>query len=201
MKKNFVLIVIISSFLLSIAASEEPTSQKIEIAGFRDLKWGISTEEATKIYSDMVFDRKFDRHTSVYKRKGEDKSIGGVDFDFIEYFFGTNGFSGMQAHIDIPYWADTMDRIKDRTRVSLGFSLLKKNIEAKYGPSTDFKEEGSQSGLFKKQQRAIWLVGAGRIELTYMEGFARTFRAPPRELRNTLWLKIENVQPKTKLGF
>lgn len=200
MKKNFVLIVIISSFLLSIAASEEPTSQKIEIAGFRDLKWGIAIEDATKIYSDMVLDRKAYDGTMVYKRKGEDKSIGGVDFDFIEYFFGTNGFSGMQAQIDVPYLGDIGD-IKDSVKASQGLSALKKNIEAKYGPSTNFKEEDSQSGLFKKQQKAIWLVGAGRIELTYMKGYARTFGAPPRELRNILWLKIENVQPKTKLGF
>ena len=165
----FGVVYLLLPFIISFA-----DEQKIE--GFRELKWGTSIEEAQKIYPDLIFNenRKIDQDKRFY-RKMEDKKIGDVVVDDIEYVFKGDRFFMVLAKIS--------------GKNSLGnFEPLKSSIESKYGQPIEFTKERI-SGLPGFERKATWILGESKITLVLFEGFLH------------LSLFIENIKPSGKLGF
>jgi len=121
----------------------------IKADGFRNLEWGMSTEDATKIYPDLEVEEKGFR----YSRQNEDKQIGDVPVDLIFYEFNNNRFSAVRASI--------ITGCKDAIECGAMFDTLKDSIEAKYGKATV---------ALGDRLELQWLVGATKITLSGSAG-------------------------------
>lgn len=187
-------------FLLSLPLSG--VSQNIKVEGFRDLKWGMSVEDAQKIYPDLYMKYKNSDGRSFYFRQQEDKKIGESDFDEIKYIFKDNTFYKIIAQVEGPYLGLSKENFQEGFKPRKGLMELRKNIEAKYGPSTESSEKGAKdsAGMFKKREEVIWLIDNIRMELDYMEGYASDLYSRPSDKKNILWFSIEKIE-STNLGF
>jgi hypothetical protein len=124
------------------------SANDITVDGFRDLKWGMSIEDAKKIYPDLTVDQ-----TSTYYRNNEDKTIGDVPVDLLIYDFKKNRFNKVHARI--------ISACKDTSKCLAMFRTLKDSLEAKYGRATMVL--GDSLDL-------EWLVGATKITLSGSAG-------------------------------
>jgi hypothetical protein len=139
--------------------------------GFREMKWGISVEQAAKVYGGLDFKKYVvaggkDEPLKVYVRRGEQGEIGGVAFGSIEYWFRANRFYKVRAVLH--------SKIGPRTLVSRAESAFEKltaTLKDQYGdPSGDKVDYVTEFIVVMKE--ATWTVDHSAITVKY-EGARR----------------------------
>jgi len=170
------------SILMWLSTTLVFSGETAKIEGFRDLKWGTTLEEAIKIYPDLTFNPKAEE----YFRENEDKKIGDVEVDRIEYSFKDNKFFRVIARI-------SGTKREEYKRVLSGFMTLKNNIEAKYGMGVHKEERRRLPGIVK-HEKLEWIVGDSKINLSELELMLDKY------ILDAV-LVIENISAGSKLGF
>src|SRR5512140_1765650 len=93
----------IGTFLLLEAGGiAQKADQKGRVEGFRELRWGTSIEQSSKIYQDLIFEQYVisdgkEEPRKVYVRTAEHREIENVTFDSVEYGFKGGHFYQVKA--------------------------------------------------------------------------------------------------------
>jgi hypothetical protein len=142
------------------------------IDGFRELKWGTSLEQASKIYQDLSFDKYVISNSKeepwkVYVRRVEHGDIENVTFDSIEYWFKGDHFFQVRAVLQ--------SRIGPRTlvtRAENAFDKINGRLRDRYGDPSDHKVDYVTEFIVVVKE-ATWIVDHSAITIKY-EGAGRT---------------------------
>jgi len=140
--------------------------------GFRELRWGTSVEQSSKIYQDLQFERYVvsggrEEPWKVYVRKTERGEIENVTFDSIEYWFKGDHFFQVRAVLH--------SRIGPRTLVTKAenaFDKISGRLRNRYGAPSDHKVD-YVTELIVVVREATWIVDHSAITVKY-EGVGRT---------------------------
>lgn len=189
MRRGIVFIIVI---LIALIYAPVFLAEAAEVEGFRDLKWGMTVDQAKNVYKNFIIvekpEYKTDVGETVYNRENENYIINNVKMDHITYSFKNDKFYKVAAGLNPPvkYSSNLIEDFESKKSgigsVIGAYSDLKKAIEGKYGqPSSEEKKIGQQSN-------AKWYVKDVIIELGYLN---MTIEGIP--LRNTR-LKIENLK-------
>jgi hypothetical protein len=142
------------------------------IEGFRELRWGTSIEQSSKIYPDLSFEKYVisnskEEPRKVYIRKGEHGEIENVTFDSIEYWFKGDHFYQVRAVLN--------SRIGPRTLVTRAedaFDKMNGRLRNRYGEPSNRKVDYVTEFIVVVKE-ATWIVGNSAITIKY-EGAGRT---------------------------
>ena len=142
------------------------------IEGFRELGWGTSIEQSSKIYPDLSFEKYVisnskEEPRKVYIRKGEHGDIENVTFDSIEYWFKGDHFYQVRAVLN--------SRIGPRTLVTRAedaFDKMNGRFRNRYGEPSNRKVDYVTEFIVVVKE-ATWIVGNSAITIKY-EGAGRT---------------------------
>ncbi len=154
------------------AMADEPTVSKPE--GFRELKWGMTREDAQNLYPDLR-ERGGSPGDKILIRVNatrEENKAAGVVFREIRYHFSYGVFFKVTASTSISRYSG----------MEVHTSLLK-NIEAKYGPPR-------QSDKGKDTTRTVWYLDGAKVEVLYAQR--------EHALDGDITLEIENVKTAAK---
>jgi hypothetical protein len=165
---------VIGIVLLSEAVGlAQKTDQKGRgIEGFRELRWGTSIEQSSKIYKDLSFERYVisggkEEPRKVYVRTVEHGEIENVTFDSIEYWFQGDHFYQIRAVLH--------SRIGPRTLVTSAenaFDKINGRLRNKYGAPSDQKVN-YVTEFIAVVREATWIVDHSAITIKY-EGAGKT---------------------------
>lgn len=168
------LLAMIGIVLLSETAGfAQPTDQKGRgIEGFREVRWGASVEEATRIYPDLYFEKYVmidskEEPRKVYIRRTEHGEIENVPFDSIEYWFKGGRFYQIRAILQSRFGPRTLV-----TRAENDFDKVRQRLKNRYGNPFDEKVEYVTEFLVVVKE-ATWLVDRSAIAIRY-EGLGKT---------------------------
>ena len=159
--------------LLEAVGLSQKTDQKGRgIEGFRELRWGTSIEQSSKIYQDLSFERyaissSKEEPWKVYIRKVEHGEIENVTFDSIEYWFKGEHFSQVRAVLH--------SRIGPRTlvtRAESAFDKMNGRLRNRYGDPSDHKVDYVTEYIVVVRE-ATWIVDHSAISIKY-EGVGRS---------------------------
>ncbi len=159
--------------LLETVGFAQRTGQKGRgIDGFRELRWGTSIEQSSKIYQDLYFDKYVisdskEEPWKVYVRKVENGEIENVTFDSIEYWFKGGHFYQIRAVLH--------SRIGPRTLVTQAESAFDKingRWRNRYGDPFDHKVD-YVTEFIVVVRKATWIVDHSAITISY-EGIGKT---------------------------
>jgi len=159
--------------LLEAVGLSQKTDQKGRgIEGFRELRWGTSIEQSSKIYQDLSFERyaissSKEEPWKVYIRKVEHGEIENVTFDSIEYWFKGEHFSQVRAVLH--------SRIGPRTlvtRAESAFDKMNGRLRNRYGDPSDHKVDYVTEYIVVVRE-ATWIVDHSAISIRY-EGVGRS---------------------------
>ena len=159
--------------LLEAVGLSQKTDQKGRgIEGFRELRWGTSIEQSSKIYQDLSFERyaissSKEEPWKVYIRKVEHGEIENVTFDSIEYWFKGEHFSQVRAVLH--------SRIGPRTlvtRAESAFDKMNGRLRNRYGDPSDHKVDYVTEYIVVVRE-ATWIVDPSAITIKY-EGIGTT---------------------------
>ncbi|MGZ8448462.1 MAG: hypothetical protein ACXWWV_02580 [Candidatus Deferrimicrobiaceae bacterium] len=160
-------------FLLETVGLAQGTVQKGRgIEGFRELKWGTSLEQASKIYQDLDFEKYMISNSKeepwkVYVRREEHGDIENVTFDSIEYWFKGDHFYQIRAVLH--------SRIGPRTlvtRAENAFDKINGGLRNRYGDPPGHKVDYVTEFIVVVKE-ATWIVDHSVITIKY-EGAGRT---------------------------
>jgi len=140
--------------------------------GFRELRWGASIEQSSKIYPDLSFDRYVvsdprEEPWKVYVRTVEHGEIENVTFDSIEYWFKEDHFHRVRAVLN--------SRIGPRTlvtRAENAFDKVNARLRNRYGNPSDRKVDYLTEFIVVVRE-ATWIVDHSAVTVKY-EGVGRT---------------------------
>ena len=140
--------------------------------GFRELRWGTSIEQSSKIYQDLYFEKYVisdgkEEPWKVYVRRVEDGKIENVTFDSIEYWFKGEHFHRVRAVLN--------SRIGPRTlvtRAENAFHKMDDKLRDRYGNPSDHKVEYVTEFIVVVKE-TTWIVDQSAITIKY-EGVGRT---------------------------
>lgn len=140
--------------------------------GFRELRWGTSTEQASKIYQDLSFEKYVisdskEEPWKVYVRKVENRYLENVTFDSIEYWFKGGHFFRIRAVLH--------SRIGPRTLVTQAESAFDKidgRLRNRFGDPSGHKVDYVTEFIVVVRE-ATWIVDHSAITIKY-EGVGRT---------------------------
>ena len=140
--------------------------------GFRDLRWGASIEQSSKVYQDLYFEKYVvtdskEEPRKVYLRKVEHGEIENVTFDSIEYWFKGDHFYQIRAMLH--------SRIGPRTLVTPAenaFEKINGRLRNRYGKPSDHKVDYVTEFIVVVRE-ATWIVDHSAITIKY-EGAGRT---------------------------
>jgi len=140
--------------------------------GFRELRWGTSIEQASKIYQDLSFEKYMisdgkEEPWKVYVRKVENRDIENVTFDSIEYWFKGDHFYQIRAVLHSRIGPRTM-----ATRAENAFDKINGRWKNRYGAPSDHKVDYVTEFLVVVRE-ATWIVDRSAITIKY-EGIGRT---------------------------
>lgn len=142
------------------------------IEGFRELRWGTSIEQSSKIYQDLQFDKYVisdskEEPWKVYVRRVERGEIENVSFDSIEYWFKGGQFYQVRAVLH--------SRIGPRTLVTPAedaFEKINGRLRNRYGEPSNRKVDYVTEFIVVVRE-ATWIVDRSAITIRY-EGAGRT---------------------------
>jgi hypothetical protein len=142
------------------------------VEGFRELRWGTSIEQSSKVYQDLSFSKYVvsegkEEPWKVYVRKVEHGVIENVTFDSIEYWFKGDHFSQVRAVLH--------SRIGPRTlvtRAENAFDKIHGRLRNRYGNPLDHKVDYVTEYIVVVRE-ATWVVDPSAITIKY-EGAGRT---------------------------
>ena len=140
--------------------------------GFRELRWGASIDQSTKIYPDLVFEKYVisdakEEPWKVFVRKREHGEIENVAFDSIEYWFKEDHFRRIRAVLN--------SRIGPRTMVTQAenaFDKMSGRMRNRYGDPSDHRVDYVTEFIVVVRE-ATWIVDRSAITIKY-EGTGRT---------------------------
>ena len=142
------------------------------VDGFRELRWGTSIEQSSKIYPDLYFEKYVmidsrEEPRKVYVRRAEHGNIENVTFDSIEYWFKGDHFYQIRAVLN--------SRIGPRTLVTQAenaFDKIKGRLKIRYGDPSDHRVDYVTEFIVVVRE-ATWNVDQSSITIKY-EGVGRT---------------------------
>jgi hypothetical protein len=156
----------------NVCFAQKNTRQGESIEGFRELRWGTSIEQSSKIYPDLSFEKYVvsegkEEPGKVYVRKAEHREIENVTFDSIEYWFKGDHFYKIRAVIH--------SRIGPRTLVTRAedaFQKINDRMRDRYGGPSDHKVDYFTEFIVVVKE-ATWNRDQSAITIKY-EGAGRT---------------------------
>ncbi len=136
------------------------------IEGFRELRWGTSIEQSSKIYQDLYFEKYVISNSKeepwkVYVRRVEHGDIENVTFDSIEYWFTGDHFYQVRAVLH--------SRIGPRTlvtRAENAFDKITGKLRNRYGDPSGHKVDYVTEFIVVMKE-ATWEAGNSKITLKY----------------------------------
>ena len=142
------------------------------IDGFRELRWGTSIEESSKIYQDLSFEKYVvsggkEEPWKVYVRTAEHGEIENVTFDSIEYWFQGDRFHRARAVLH--------SRIGPRTlvtRAENAFDTIHRRLTERYGNPSGHKVDYVTEFIMVVKE-ATWIVDHSAFTIKY-EGAGTT---------------------------
>ena len=142
------------------------------IEGFRELRWGTSIEQSSKIYQDLSFEKYMisdskEEPWKVYVRRVERGEIENVTFDSIEYWFKGDHFYQIRAVLH--------SRIGPRTlvtRAEIAFDKMNGRLRNRYGDPSGHKVDYVTEFIVVVRE-ATWIVDHSAITIKY-EGAGKT---------------------------
>lgn len=142
------------------------------IEGFRELRWGTSIEQSSKIYRDLHFEKHVisgskEEPWKVYVRKVEHGEIENVTFDSIEYWFRGDHFYQIRAELHSRIGPRTMV-----TRAENAFARMNDRLRSRYGNPADHKVDYVTEFIVVVRE-ATWVVDHSAITIKY-EGVGKT---------------------------
>lgn len=158
--------------LLETVGFAQRTDQKGRgMEGFRELSWGTSIEQSSKIYPDLSFEKYVisgskEEPWKVYVRTVEQGKIENVTFDSIEYWFKGDHFYQITAELH--------SRIGPRTLVTRAedaFDKLNGRLRSRYGDPSGHKIDYVTEFIVVVRE-ATWNVDHSAISIKY-EGAGR----------------------------
>jgi hypothetical protein len=161
------------ALLLETAGLAQRTVQKGSgIEGFRELRWGTSIEQSSKIYKDLHFEKYVisgskEEPWKVYVRTVEHGEIEDVTFDSIEYWFKGDHFYKISAVLHSRIGPRTMV-----TRAENAFARMNDRLRSRYGNPADHKVDYVTEFIVVVRE-ATWVVDPSAITIKY-EGVGRT---------------------------
>ena len=159
--------------LLEAVGLAQKTDQKGRgIEGFRELRWGTSIEQSSKIYPDLTFERYVisdgkEEPWKVYVRTVEHGDIENTTFESIEYWFKRDHFFQIKAVLH--------SRIGPRTlvtRAENAFQKMNDRLRNKYGDPSDHKVDYVTEFIVVVRE-TTWTLDQSAITIRY-EGTGRT---------------------------
>ena len=159
--------------LLETVGLAQRTDQKGRgIDGFRELRWGTSIEQSSKIYQDLSFERYVisdgkEEPRKVYVRTVEHGEIENVTFDSIEYWFKGDHFYQIRAVLHSRIGPRTMV-----TRAENAFDKINGRLRNRYGAPSDHKVN-YVTEFIAVVREATWIVDHSAITIKY-EGTGKT---------------------------
>jgi len=142
------------------------------IEGFRELRWGTSIEQSSKIYQDLHFEKYVisggkEEPRKVYVRKADHGEIEDVTFDSIEYWFKGDHFYQIRAELHSRIGPRTMV-----TRAENAFAKMNDRLRSRYGDPSGHKVDYVTEYIVVVRE-ATWNVDHSAITIKY-EGTGRT---------------------------
>ena len=142
------------------------------IDGFRELRWGTSIEQSSKIYQDLYFDRYVisdgkEEPWKVYVRKVENREIENVTFDSIEYWFKGDHFYQVRAVLHSRIGPKTLV-----TQAERAFDKIDGRLRNRFGDPSDHKVDYVTEFIVVVRE-ATWIADRSAITIKY-EGIGRT---------------------------
>jgi hypothetical protein len=140
--------------------------------GFRELRWGTSIEQSSKIYQDLSFEKYVisdskEEPRKVYVRTVEQGNIENVTFDSIEYWFRGDHFYQIRAVLHSRIGPRTMV-----TRAENAFDKMNGRLRNRYGDPSGHKIDYVTEFIVVVRE-ATWIVDHSAITIKY-EGAGRT---------------------------
>jgi len=162
--------IVLLSETVGLAQRTVQTGRGME--GFRELRWGTSIEQSSKIYQDLYFEKYVisdgkEEPRKVYVRKVEHVVIENVTFDSIEYWFKGDHFYQVRAELHSRIGPRTMV-----TRAENAFDKMNGRLRNRYGDPSDHKVD-YVTELIVVVREATWIVDRSAITIKY-EGVGRT---------------------------
>jgi hypothetical protein len=158
--------------LESVGLAQKSVQKGSGIEGFRELRWGISIEQSSKIYQDLHFEKYVisgskEEPRKVYVRTVEHGEIENIMFDSIEYWFKGDHFYQVRAVLH--------SRIGPRTLVTQAENAFEKiygRLRNRYGEPSGHKVDYVTEFIVVVRE-ATWTVDHSAITIKY-EGAGRT---------------------------
>jgi hypothetical protein len=162
--------IVLLSEAVGLAQKTDQKGRAIE--GFRELRWGTSIEQSTKIYQDLSFERYVisngkEEPRKVYVRTVEHGDIENVTFDSIEYWFKGENFYQIRAILRSRIGPRTMV-----TRAENAFGKINGRLRDRYGNPSDHKVD-YVTEFIAVVKEATWIVDHSAITIKY-EGAGKT---------------------------
>jgi len=168
------LLTMIGIVLLSatIGLAQRTAQKGSDIDGFRELRWGTSIDQSSRIYQDMQFEKYVisdgkEEPWKVYVRRKENGEIENVTFDSIEYWFKGDHFFQIKAALHSRMGPRTLV-----TKAESAFDKMSARLRNRYGTPSDHKVD-YVTELIVVVREATWVVDRSAITVKY-EGTGRT---------------------------
>jgi len=157
--------------LETVGLAQRTAQNERNTEGFRDLRWGSSIEQSSKIYQDLSFEKYVisggkEEPWKVYVRTVEHGEIENVTFDSIEYWFKGDHFYRVTAELHSRIGPRTMV-----TRAENAFAKMNGRLRTRYGDPSGHKVDYVTEFIVVVRE-ATWIVGHSAITIKY-EGVGR----------------------------
>ena len=158
--------------LETVGLAQRTAQNERNMEGFRELRWGSSIEQSSKIYQDLSFEKYVisggkEEPWKVYVRTVEHGEIENVTFDSIEYWFKGDHFYRVTAELHSRIGPRTMV-----TRAENAFARMNGRLRSRYGDPSGHKVDYVTEFIVVVRE-ATWIVGHSAITIKY-EGAGRT---------------------------
>jgi hypothetical protein len=169
---GFLAMIGIVLLLGTIGLAQRTVQNGRDMEGFRELRWGTSIEQSSKIYRDLSFERFVisdvkEEPRKVYVRTVEHGEIENVTFDSIEYWFKGDHFYQIRAMLNSRIGPRTMV-----TRAENAFDKMNGRLRKKYGDPSGHKVDYVTEFIVVVRE-ATWIVDHSAITIKY-EGVGTT---------------------------
>jgi hypothetical protein len=156
----------------TVGLAQRTVQKGTGLEGFRELRWGSSIEQSSKIYQDLAFEKYVisggkEEPWKVYIRKVEHEEIEEERFDSIEYWFRRDRFFQVRAELHSRIGPRTMV-----TRAENAFARMTGRLRNRYGNPSGHKTEYATEFIVVVRE-ATWIVDHSAITIKY-EGAGRT---------------------------
>jgi hypothetical protein len=169
---RFLAMIGIVLLLEAVGLAQQTVQKGSGMDGFRELRWGTSIEQSSKIYQDLSFEKYVisdgkEEPWKVFVRTVEHGEIENVTFDSIEYWFKGDHFYQIRAVLH--------SRIGPRTLVTPAenaFDKIYGRLRKRYGEPSGHKVDYVTEFIVVVRE-ATWTADHSAITIKY-EGVGRT---------------------------